>query len=247
MDLLSSQFLAPLHVTEARFHLTAALSNPRPLRSSQWLTRCNFPYGKRCYYHSRQKYQSLYGSQCWNLAVIWIKELAYSASANRERARWTHTRLPWSFPLFIVSSFHSFVLNSSKGRSPRWDQEPSMLWRPLPEGSMGETTSRTAPSVLFALPVQGFEPSNYAGLAGARQACTTGAVSSYKGTALWFAMPFMLYFSQSELRKRHYYHPLTFQRHQNSPWLLQEASKCTRGNINFLLHATLDAQSRHYR
>lgn len=154
MDLLSSQFLAPLHVTEARFHLTAALSNPGALRSSQWLTRCNFPYGKGCYYHSRQKYQSLCSSQCWNLAGIWIKELAYSASANRERARWTHTRLPWSFPLFIVSSFHSFVLNSSKGQSPRWDQEPSMLWRPLPEGSMGETTSRTAPSVLFALPVQ---------------------------------------------------------------------------------------------
>lgn len=63
----------------------------------------------------------------------------------------------------------------------------------------------------------GFEPSNYAGLAGARQACNTGAVSQYKGTALWFAMPFLLYFSQSELRKRHYYHPLTFQGHQNIP------------------------------
>lgn len=93
------QNLVRLHVTEARSHLTATLSNPGFLCSSQWLTRCNFPYGKCYCHHSRQKFQYLYSSQFWNLAVIWITVLGYSSRGNQERTRWTHTLVLRSFPL----------------------------------------------------------------------------------------------------------------------------------------------------
>lgn len=146
MDLQHFKFLAPLHATEAGAHLTATLSHPGFFCSSQWLTRCNFPYGKCYCHHSHQKCQSLHSSQCWNLAVICIKRLSSSSRRNQERAIWTHKLVPRLFPLLNCQLTPQLCFELFKGHFPRqsqtWLQGQFTLQALLPERLTDETTPR---------------------------------------------------------------------------------------------------------